>query len=337
MKNLSFIDKTIFFFNSIAAFFLLASYVIPFIPPNLTATISVLSLGMPLLLITNTLFSTFWLVKLKKQFFLSFLILAIGYQHVQAFVQFRTQEQSKSNLKIMSYNVRLFNAYKWSKKNDLDKDIYEFINIKSPDIISFQEYYPKKDLSLKYPYKYIAPNKYGSSARQAIYSKYKILTKGSLDFEKTGNNAIYADIIIEKDTIRIYNIHLQSLSIDKTKENFGQKDSEKLLKRFKSTFSRQATQAKLVLKHSSKCNYKTIFMGDFNNTAFSWVYKKLKQNKTDAFIEAGNGFGKSFDYIFPFRIDFVLTDSTIKINDFTTYDVKYSDHFPIMARINLSK
>ena len=76
-------------------------------------------------------------------------------------------------------------------------------------------------------------------------------------------------------------------------------------------------------------------MGDFNNTAFSWIYKKLSEDKKDAFIEAGRGFGKSFDYIFPFRIDFILTDTEIKTQKFDTYRVNYSDHYPIMTRITL--
>ena len=337
MKNLSSIEKLLFFLNSIFAFFLFASYLIPFIPPKVTATISVLSLSMPILILVNLVCMLFWILKLKKQFFLSLFVLGIGYIYVNAFFQFGKKEPIASDLKLMSYNVRLFNAYKWSKKNDLDKNIYEFINIKSPDIISFQEYYQKKSNSLDYPYKYIKKNWGATTSGQAIFSKYKIFNKGSLDFSHSGNNAIYADIVFKNDTIRIYNIHLQSFSIDKNKENFGQKDTEKLLNRFRTTFSKQETQVKKILEHSSSCTYKTIFMGDFNNTAFSWVYKQLKQGKKDAFIEAGTGFGKSFDYIFPFRIDFILADAKISIEDFTTYDVKYSDHYPIMARINLEK
>lgn len=336
MKNLSFIDKVIFFFNSLAAFFLLASYIIPFVPPKVTATVSVLSLGMPVLIIVNILFFIFWIVKVKKQFFLSLLILAIGYQHINAFVQFGNSDTTKKDdsFKIMSYNVRLFNAYKWSKKNDLDKNIYEFINVKSPDIISFQEYFPKKDIQLKYPYTYIVKNQ-KSSARQAIYSKYRIFNKGSLDFKNSGNNAIYTDIKVKADTIRIYNIHLQSFSIDKNKDNFGEKDSERLFHKFTSRFIKQQTQVEQIISHAKNSPYKTIFMGDFNNTAFSWVYKKLSKDKKDAFIEAGVGFGKSFDYIFPFRIDFILTDTDIKIHEFNTYKVNYSDHYPIMTKITL--
>jgi len=51
--------------------------------------------------------------------------------------------------------------------------------------------------------------KYG----QAIFSKFPIVKSGSIEFPNTANNAIYADIVKGSDTIRIYNVHLQSLRI----------------------------------------------------------------------------------------------------------------------------
>jgi endonuclease/exonuclease/phosphatase family metal-dependent hydrolase len=57
--------------------------------------------------------------------------------------------------------------------------------------------------------------------------------------------------------------------------------------------------------------------------------------KKDAFDEFGTGFGQSFDYPFPLRIDFILVEESIEITQFKTFEVKYSDHFPMMARINL--
>ena len=85
---------------------------------------------------------------------------------------------------------------------------------------------------------------------------------------------------------------------------------------------------------SLKNNSKKIILGDFNNTAYSWVYQKIKSGKKDAFIEAGNGFGKTFNYPFPMRIDFILTSTDIDINQFKTFNESFSDHFPIQANLN---
>ena len=336
MKKLSVIDVLLFIVNSILATLLLCSYLIPYVSPKHIATISVLSLGMPLLLIANALFCLYWLVKLKKQLLLSLVVIAIGYQHVHAFIKFSKENTFlNDDIKIMSYNVRLFNIYKWSKDENIESKIHDFIAQKAPDVVSLQEYHRQSKKFKNYKHQYIKHN--SAAIGLAILSTYKIINKGSLDFQNSGNNAIFADIVIHKDTVRFYNIHLQSLKIDKNKENFGATDSENLLKTLKKHFKSQAIQVEQIVAHEKKCTYKTIFMGDFNNTAFSWVYKQLKNHKKDAFIEAGAGFGKSFDYIFPFRIDYILTHSEIEIHNFETYKLKYSDHYPVMARINFTK
>ena len=44
-------------------------------------------------------------------------------------------------IKIMSFNVRLFDLYNWSKNEKVKSNILSFIKKESPDIICFQEYY----------------------------------------------------------------------------------------------------------------------------------------------------------------------------------------------------
>jgi endonuclease/exonuclease/phosphatase family metal-dependent hydrolase len=167
-----------------------------------------------------------------------------------------------------------------------------------------------------------------------FFSKFKIINTGSLDFKGTSNNIIFADIIQEKDTIRIYNVHLESLGIKPNEENFGEQNSEKLLKRVTTSFKKQADQTALFIAHEQQWKGKKIVCGDLNNTSYSWVYNQISKDKKDAFIEAGKGFGKSYDYLFPTRIDFILTDKAAVINQFKTFSIKHSDHFPILARIN---
>src|SRR5690554_8218519 len=79
MKNLKLIDKLIYVVNALVATMLLLSYVLPYFPPKTFALLSVLSLGVPFLILTNVLFFIYWLIKLKKQLILSLLVLTIGY------------------------------------------------------------------------------------------------------------------------------------------------------------------------------------------------------------------------------------------------------------------
>jgi vancomycin resistance protein VanJ len=339
MKKLSFFDKFLFFTNSLLGVFTLFGYVIPFLNPSAFGLLSVMSLSMPLLLFSNAFFLMYWLFKLKKQLFVSLVILGLGYNTLQTLFRFQEKKNFlNEDLKVMSYNVRLFNKSKWSKNDSLGEKTALLIRKKNPDVLGMQEYYPTNKVPLDFPYSYVEKNPNGRSlAKQALFSKHKMIDKGSLNFEKSGNNAIFADIVVKEDTLRIYNIHLESMSIDKNKDNFGQKDSEALLSRFKKSFAKQVVQVQKIVEHQKASPYKTIFLGDFNNTAFSWVYRQLSNGKKDAFVEAGVGLGKSFDYVFPFRIDFILIENCFEINNFKTFNVPYSDHYPIMARIQIPK
>lgn len=338
MKKLSLTNRFLFFVNQLLAVATLAGYTLPFLDPVTAKSLSVFSLTMPLLLTANAGFVLYWSFQLKKHLLVSLALLGLGYSHVQSFVQISAKEVFLNNdLKVMSYNARMFNKSKWSKIDRLEQKACQWIQRKNPDVLGIQEYHQSGKNLLAFPYNYIKENPNGYRTSQAFFSKHKIIHKGSLNFKKSGNNAIFVDIVCRGDTLRFYNIHLQSLNIDKNKENFGQKNSEKLLERFEKTFSEQALQVAKILEHQKNSPHRTIFLGDFNNTAFSWTYRQLKKDKKDAFVEAGAGIGKTFDYVLPFRIDFILTDKTMETNHFKTLRVPYSDHYPILARIQTQK
>jgi endonuclease/exonuclease/phosphatase family metal-dependent hydrolase len=339
MKKLNLPNKLVFITNSVAALMLLLSYILPNLKPSQFALLSVLSLAVPLLIILNVLFVIYWLVSLKKQFVLSLLILLLGYSHVSSLYKFWGAEKNDrdSDLSIMNFNVRLFNLYNWIDRSDVATEIIELIKKEDPDIVSFQEYHPHEDIDLSfYPYKYEALSGFRVQYGQAIFSKYPIINKGSIKFPETANNAIYSDVVLESDTIRIYNVHLQSLKIDERLEDLNKENSERLIRSAGATFRKQQIQTELFNKHKKTSSYKTIICGDFNNTAYSYVYKEIREDLKDAFEESGRGFGKTYDYkYFPVRIDFILADKSFNVESFKTINERLSDHFPIMAGISL--
>mgnify|MGYP006077619445 FL=1 len=335
MKNLSFLDKILYLANSLFATLLLLSFLLPYISPVIIPVFAILSLFVPVLLIMNFVFTIYWLLKLKKQFLLSFIILFTGWFLAPPFYKISSNTSSlNSDLKVISYNVKTFDLFSNIKEIEKKQNGYDFIAEKNPDILVIQEYYKSKKVQFSFPYKYLKFRSKISKYGMAIYSKFKILNAGSLNLENTGNNIIFADILKEKDTIRIYNTHFESLRINPNQENFGEKNSEKLIERVSKSFKKQALQVEVFLKHEKKWTGKKIVCGDFNNTSYSWMYTKISTNKKDAFIEAGKGFGQTYNYWFPMRIDFILTDENAIVNQFSNYLEKYSDHYPIQARIN---
>jgi endonuclease/exonuclease/phosphatase family metal-dependent hydrolase len=115
-----------------------------------------------------------------------------------------------------------------------------------------------------------------------------------------------------------------------------EEESEKIIKRLTKAFVKQQGQVEKFLLHKAQFKGKTIICGDLNNTAYSWAYHQIKNQMNDTFIEAGNGFGKTFDLRkYPLRIDFILVDKSLEVNEHQNFTETYSDHFPVMARIGL--
>jgi len=298
-----------------------------------------MSLTVPLLLSVHVIFMIYWIVSgIKKQFLLSFLciLLSIG-MSVFPYKFNAKHVVSGSSFELMNYNVRLFNKYKWIDSDEVPEGISRFIKEEAPDIVAFQEYDANKGFILDYPYKYekLEGGKHGIGL--AIFSKFKIVHQGSLDFENSHNNAIYVDVLRGQDTIRIYNVHLESFGIkpDSVDLNLDEKKSKKLIYRLKRSFTKQQDQVEKFIAHKSNCPYKIIVSGDFNNTAFSWAYMKLKGDLNDSFTEAGKGFGKTYSFnTYPLRIDFILADRKFKINEHKNYQIGLSDHEPVSARFS---
>ncbi len=163
----------------------------------------------------------------------------------------------------------------------------------------------------------------------AIYSKYPIINKGYIDFPDTVNNAIYADIKVQTDTIRIYNAHLQSFvfapHIIANKYN-----DYNYLTSLNNTITRQVEQANLIKNHADKSNNKIIICGDFNSTPYSRPYRILKNGLNDSYVSNGNGFGTTYKRLYyPLRLDYFLYDKQIEVISHKNFDLNLSDHEPI--------
>jgi len=337
MKNLSLFEKLLFLINSLTAFLFLVSLTIPYLKPSFFSKFSTFSLFSPIIIIVNILFLFFWIAKLKKHFLLSLIVLIIGFDSLRSFINFSNNFKflGGNEISIISYNVRLFNIYKWIKNDDISLKIQEFLISNNSDIICLQEYQNSKIKLNNYPYFYEEIRggdlKYG----QAIFSKYPIVNKGSLNFNRSSNNAIFSDVKIHNDTIRIYNIHLQSFSLEKQDVlRSVSQNNDKFFDDISNTFIKQQTQVEILRKSIESSPYKVIISGDLNNTAFSYVYKELSKGYKDSFKEKGNGLGITFSYnLIPLRIDFILTDKLFKINDFKTFKLNLSDHEPVYSQL----
>lgn len=337
MKKLNWLQKGVYLLNIVIALALAIALLIPYVPVEVSPRLTIFSLAVPPLVIINLVFVLYWLLAMKRQWLLSFVVLLLGYSSVLSLYRFGGTENvvTSEALKVMTYNVRLFNKYEWIPQDGVDQRIVEMVEEEDPDVLCFQEFHRDvADKFSRFPYRYVA-YKAGQTG-QVIYSRYPIVNKGSLDFPESGNNAIYADLKIKEDTIRVYNVHLQSFMINPEKEEISQENSNRIARRMAQAFARQKEQADIFEAHRSSCEYPVITCGDLNNTQFSAIYRQIKGDATDTFTEEGHGTGKSYYFsYYPLRIDFIFADESIRVVSHKNRYESYSDHYPVISQLKV--
>ncbi|HET8735824.1 MAG TPA: endonuclease/exonuclease/phosphatase family protein, partial [Pricia sp.] len=212
------------------------------------------------------------------------------------------------------------------------------IRKEKPDIVCFQEVSVGMTAHfLDYPYHHLKKIRSQDKVHLGIFSKYPIIDAKIIHFPNSINNGSYADIAYEGDTLRLYNVHMQSLGITPGSGVLRSNSSERLYNRVVNAFKKQEEQAEMIRKHRAGSPHPTLLCGDFNNTQFSKEYHILKGEMQDSFIEAGFGYGRTFNFLrIPLRIDFIMGDTSFEITGHKNYNVNYSDHFPIMASFRYS-
>lgn len=334
-RTLSLVEKIILLANGGVGVTLLFAYLLPFVPPQYFEYAS-LTVFTPILMLANMIFIGIWIVRRRWWFLFSSVLFIIGLPFMHRFVQFaKSKKAPKEHLSIMSFNVRLFNHYKWNPDSSLRDQIIQFIAQEHPNILALQEFYSKENKSFPfYKYKKFIYKNPKDKIGQAILSDYPIIESGSLDFPHTGNNGIFADIVTGKDTLRVYSLHFESFHIEDTE--ISQENSKRIFLKLPRRFAIQQAQVELFNAHADRSPYPIIICGDFNNTAFSYLYQKIQdRGLIDSFQEAGSGFGSTYDFpYFPFRIDYILADPYFKITSHKVYShTPYSDHYPIKASL----
>jgi endonuclease/exonuclease/phosphatase family metal-dependent hydrolase len=357
-RKLGWINRIMLWLNYLAIISLILSYSARFINPATFWPIAFFGLAYPLLLIGNIAFAIYWFAQMRSIGLWSVLFVLLGWNSFFSFYQinFNTAHPSNKDMRVMSYNCMLFDLYNWSKNAESRNLIFEIIQEESPDILCLQEFYTSEeandfnnaDTLVKFLRTKYLHAEYTTTLREkdhwgvATLTKYPIVRKGKIVFNTSSNNiCIYTDVLIDSDTVRIYNLHLASIHFAKKdykfiddimndKETEQIEGSKNILRRLKRGFLRRSGQAEQVAQHIKSCRYKVILCGDFNDTPSSYAYRKLKGELNDAFIESGNGIGKTYAGKLPaFRIDYILYSKDFYSYNYHRVPETYTDHYPI--------
>lgn len=340
---------------------LILAYLSPFVHPNTLWVIPFFGLLYPVFLIVSVcLFILFALYRSKWSLIILVVLISGGTLHFRqfAFGKEIISNETVSTFSVMSYNVRLFDLYNWSvdSSNVSRHKIFDFLGEKQPDIACFQEFYhqdksktfPTRDSLIEilqttdYHERYSHKIKGRRNFGIAIMSKFPMIAKGEVPLQVTpgsgnDNYCIFADIVRNQDTIRVYNVHLQSIKIksdeftyiDETGAPAIDKSAafENVVTKLKKAYPMRADQAKLVLDHANESPYPVLICGDFNDTPLSYTYQQFQKVYKDAFRELSRGIGATYAGKIPAgRIDYIFYSKGLKGYDFHVQKETLSDH-----------
>lgn len=338
--------------NWLAVLALILSYLSVYIPPDRQWLPSLFGLAYPVIVSVAGGFIIFWLITKPRYILLSLVPIVVGWGFLSRYVQLAGEKTDKGEVKVLSFNVQHFHAEgSRSEKEKADK-IVDFLQQQNADIICLQEVRLRKNaiFNLKTTVDGLGAINHYQYARSSTtfgsvtMTRYPILNMGEIRFKNSRNITIYTDVRIKSDTVRIFNVHLQSYQIDPNKYSIidslditGEEDLREVREmgsKFKRAFQMRAEQVREIRKYIDDSPYLVIVCGDFNDTPASFSYHKLRGSLKDAFVCAGIGVGRTYIGKLPsFRIDYIFHSDEYKSYNFKTYDFRVSDHLPISCEL----
>lgn len=319
-----------------------------------------LSYGIPFLLFLE--FTIFGLLLWRKEIMALLVLAVFGFcctKPIKETIGFGQclavkPEAYPQKLRVFSFNASTFNT----KRKVYDRQDSSFVDnlcayfktkAEQPDVLCFQEFHHddwerKKVIeelvkTCHTKYYYMLPfwrNYQNGIFGLIILSKYPIVNKGILfsDGPYSFNKGIFVDVCYGLDTIRVINMHLQSMSIRVQDSLMATGLPAKLkntVEKLKIGSEKRRLQVDTVEHTIRACPYPLILCGDFNSFPYGYSYQTLKKHLRNAFEESGKGFGFTLN-IAPYlvRLDhqfcsqhFVPKEAKV-VNE-----IDRSDHFPL--------
>jgi endonuclease/exonuclease/phosphatase family metal-dependent hydrolase len=329
--------------------------------------LNLIALVFPVLVVTQIGFLFFWLIAKRKLALIPLVTIVLCWPFVRSLFSLKkNSSNTASAFTTASWNVHLFDFYE--NNGNLDAPMIQSAVNLNADVLALQELvfsidsssdisFQKVKKKLGYPYG-VAGNdrRFGVHTHPgkrteryfafsiALFSKYPILQWQKIQPLREYNHTfIWADIKIANDTIRFFNVHLQSMHFAKTDyefiETIDNSDMEEVKKGGKSLLSKikaanivRSIQINAVKEEILKSPHSVVLCGDFNDVPNSYAYQAINNILDDAFIERGYGTGRTFLKLSPtLRIDYIFHDEKLKPVAFQMVQKTKSDHRPVKA------
>ena len=284
-------------------------------------------------------------------------LLIFSLKFVPSTFNLRTSSDDRG-LRVMTWNVKNFDLYNWTKNKYTRAKMIEKIDSIDPDIICFQEFFTndfefnniKSIKNIGYPYYTFYPAYTQPSGNRwgiAIFSKYPVKEQKTIPlhmFKNKMNVGALAEVEVNGKIYRIFNAHFQSIHLDYQDYNylsdvekkpgmFNYLQSKALLRKILPSYVQRESQVLKLLDRMGD-NSQTILCCDLNDIPNSYAYRLLSKNLDDAFLKRGNGFSNTINIVFSiFRIDYVFASKDVHILSYKRLKTSLSDHNIVVVEL----
>ncbi|MBQ7511800.1 MAG: endonuclease/exonuclease/phosphatase family protein [Prevotella sp.] len=345
-------------YKYVAAMFLVAQFVLTVftfvalfggdVSPIGNSARAMLVYVLPLLIGANLLLLVYWLVR-RKWFYALVPIVTVAccIPYIGTIIQppFGSNDVGAQNgIRIATYNVAMFNR---ETSGFMAQDILAEMRTQKVDVLCMQEYNETSgDKKNSESYKEYFPYMAVGRNDMVIFSRYPITQSKTLLFEETNNSAMWADIDVKGNELRVFNVHLQTTGINRTmhqadklmRQNYDV-STNRLLEAIYGNYMLgmyfRVGQATTVANEVRESKNSVILCGDFNDVPYSYVYNTMLGNMVDGFKECGKGWMKTYRGKKPVRIDYIFHDQSLKGLTYYRTGLSYSDHYPVFMKIAL--
>jgi len=343
-------DLILILVGIVFAMFAVGGFLSSYFHPAQQMELQWMGLLLPLILFVNFLLLIYWIVRKRVWFILSLSAIGLNIPYLSAVYRcpFRKTESTGLELNIATYNIQRITGNLF----ETGHEIADFMETAKIDMLCLQEFPAVEDAQLKQfgeifdflPYHSIHSPVRGNM-HVALFSRYPIIQSLRIDFPgESSHTAMWADVVVDNDTIRIINNHLQTTNLNQHKIKLEDNVEQSVFRfnRLKEMLYINAVmrsdQADIISEFIDTCPFPLIVCGDFNDTPASYTYRKIKGDLEDSFRASGKGYGYTYRYLKKlYRIDYLLySGSHFRATSYDSPDLEYSDHKPVIVKLDFN-
>lgn len=349
-----FVDAALTLVTAMVGIVVPAVFLVPYVSPAKMGIFPVVALAAPALYVATVLLALYWIVRWRwrRAGWMLLLVVAglfkmplfwkpqLGREYEDPYV--------RGTFKVLSYNVRYF--YDAEGDSSVDR-IVGLIDSLAPDVVCLQEFNRRlADRSEKFAAlaKKYETARFGldetAEVRQIILSRSRMLRSG---VAQGPDAAVWADVMVGDDTVRVFNNHLRSTAIKASDNDYivsrGFIGDTAVETKFRSIAGRlrhagvlRAAQVDSIAEAMRPARERRIVCGDFNDPPMSYTYRTMARGLDDTFAECGKGYSCTYRGFFDLlRIDYILASPHFETISYEVLPLDCSDHYPVVARLKL--